>query len=343
MREAVRYARETQKTLILHWGQFSIMYDEAGLNALNTAGFRRVKLETAESEPGVLQATLSYCNNIGQALSLSVPAVLTADPSIQITLAGESGENTVGEDGVAIDGGLSFRIRDRYTVTVGRVENCNISKLPVSAGVGTTVDLRLPCSFGYEVSAAVVRLADGTELATEGLTFLMPNGDVTVELTVTRIVYHVSFVVDGVEILAGDYFLGEQITLPPTPTKASDGVYDYTFSGWSQEVSIAYGEDRTPVYEAQFTKTPISAGDPYVSGRNNNWMLTVALPIVAGVGILLLGFFLVRKFLKKKSALATEVEPGLEALEGENEVYVEETLDEDAPVEEALEDSSETP
>jgi hypothetical protein len=58
---------------------------------------------------------------------------------------------------------------------------------------------------------------------------------------------------------------------------------------------------------------------------------------------LLLGFFLVRKFLKKKSALATEVEPGPEALEGENEVYVEETLDEDAPVEEALEDSSETP
>lgn len=343
VREAVRYARETQKTLILRWEQFSVSYDEAGLNALNTAGFRRIRLETVESAPGVLQATLSYCNNIGQALSISVPAVLTADPSIQITLAGESGENAVGEDGVAIDGGFSFRIRDRYTITVGRVENCNISKLPVSAGVGTPVDLRLPCSFGYEVSAATVRLADGTVVPTDGLTFLMPSGDVMVELTVTRIVYHVSFVVDGVEILAGDYFLGEQITLPPIPTKASDGVYDYTFSGWSQEVSIAYGEDRTPVYEAQFTKTPISAGDPYVSGHNNNWMLTIALPIVAGVGILLLGFFLVRKFLKKKSALATEVEPEPESSEVENEVGVEETPDEEAPVEEALEDSSETP
>ena len=193
-----------------------------------------------------------------------------------------------------------------------------------------------------------MRLADGTVVPTEGLTFLMPNGDVTVELTVTRIVYHVSFVVDGVEILAGDYFLGEQITLPPTPTKASDGVYDYTFSGWSQEVTIAYGEDRTPVYEAQFTKSPISAGDPYVSGRNNNWMLTIALPIVAGVGILLLGFFLVRRFLKKRSASVAEVECEPKPSEVENEVGVEEpSTDEaptdEAPVEEALEDSSETP
>ena len=60
------------------------------------------------------------------------------------------------------------------------------------------------------------------------------------------------------------------------------------------------GEDRTPIYEAQFSPSPISDVDPYLSGRNNNVLLTVILPIASVVMFLLIVFFIVKRVLKKR-------------------------------------------
>ena len=58
-----------------------------------------------------------------------------------------------------------------------------------------------------------------------------------------------------------------------TPTKASDGKYNYTFSGWSPAITTVSGN---VTYTAEFTKTPIAThfsqeGDSYTIHNDTGW------------------------------------------------------------------------
>ena len=58
-----------------------------------------------------------------------------------------------------------------------------------------------------------------------------------------------------------------------TPTKASDGKYNYTFSGWSPAITTVSGN---VTYTAEFTKTPIAThfsqeGDSYTIRSEEGW------------------------------------------------------------------------
>ena len=149
--------------------------------------------------------------------------------------------------------------------------------------------------------------ADGSEVEVRDLCFVMPAEDVKVELTVTKIVYHITFVSDGKVLSVADYYLGEDIKYPEPPLKESDEIYHYTFSRWSNDLTVAMGDDHAPVFEAIFTATERNGADPFISTENNEWIITVALPIF--LGLLLAGggvFVFLRRRRKKKTAKPDE-------------------------------------
>lgn len=335
IREAAHFAQEAGKALTLQWERFSVTLEEDGLNAFLASHCRQIKIVEEREEAYGTVYTFGYCNNLGTVQAVEIPATLSA-------VADESGNARAfflanGNEWIAPEGnavkiscGATLRVSDVYAIQVGAVTGCNLSTLPSKVAAGSTVDLRLGCVFGYEISAARVTLADGSEVAvSDDLTFVMPLGDVSITLTVSRIVYHVTFVSDGVAVSEADYFLGDPIVIPPDPTKASDGVYDYVFMGWSQDATLAMGDERNPIYEAVYSATPVLNYDPYGSGNNNNVFMTVVLPIVGAVVLLGAAALVTWQVLKKRKpapmqeeteipeCAETEAEP--EPLEAENE------------------------
>ena len=83
------------------------------------------------------------------------------------------------------------------------------------------------------------------------------TGDVvfTAVYDATPIKYTVKFVnYDGTEISAKEYGYGATIEIPNEPTRNSDKVNDYTFSGWDKEVGTCDGDT---VFTAVYEATPI--------------------------------------------------------------------------------------
>lgn len=315
IREAAKLAQAEGKALTVQWEQFSLTVANADLGMLTATSCRRIQLTERRTEDYGEVYTFAYFNSAGQALSLEVPATLMALPDTDGTpsvgyLAQDGTWRLVGAEAVSVVGGASFRINNTYAIDVADVEKCNLGQLPTSAMAGTRIDLKLGCVFGYEVSSASVTLADGNAVAVEDLSFVMPQGAVHIELTVTPIIYHVTFVADGKVIAEGDYMLGEKIQLPADPSKASDGIYDYTFGGWSQDITVAYGDDRNPVYEAVFSATPIVVDHHKLS--RIDIIVTIVLPIVGVLAVVAIGVLVTLRVLKKKKASAlksTEVAP----------------------------------
>lgn len=64
--------------------------------------------------------------------------------------------------------------------------------------------------------------------------------------------YTVEFYSDGEIVLSSEYALGDAITVPETPMKPSDDMYDYSFVGWDAEVdeTCTGNAKYTAVYDA---------------------------------------------------------------------------------------------
>jgi hypothetical protein len=68
------------------------------------------------------------------------------------------------------------------------------------------------------------------------------------------------------------------------------------------------GDDLAPVLEAIFTATERNVVDPFLSTGNNDWVVTVALPIFGGVVLLSAGLLIFFKVRKKKRLEAQQAE-----------------------------------
>ena len=321
IREAALLALEQEKSLTLQWEQFAVTLSREGMETLTASAARQIKVTDVTSDTYGTVYTFGYCNNTGNILDIDIPSTVRVVSDEDTPLVGylQDGDDwlAVGEDAAEIRGGATFRVSGTFYIKVGQVENCNLSTLPSTAAAGAWIDLRLGCVFGYEVSAARLVLSDGTVIPVEDLRFMMPQSDVTLELTVSRIVYHVTFVSDGQVVSEADYFLGEQIVPPTNPTKASDSLYHYVFSGWSKDITLAMGDNRNLVYEALYSQTEIPLVDPYRSGNNNNAFLTVVLPILGGVALLVAAVVIILRVIKKRKTLKVAKAP--EACNGTSE------------------------
>ena len=328
IRNAAELALANQKSLTLRWSDFSISMDSAGLEVFCASSCRQIRLTDIHEDTYGRIYTVGYCNNVGEVMELSIQITLSAnadDEGNERSLFLLQNQEWQGQENetVSLSGSATVRVTDCYWIDLQQVEHCFPSAIPSRIGAGSLIDLNVNCEFGYEVSGAIVTLEDGTEISVEDLAFLMPQGNVRIALLVERIVYHVSFVADGVVISEKDYYLGDKIEIPTAPIKPSDGVYDYVFSGWSQEVTIAFGDERNPVIEAVWSSTPVLTYNPYQSGNNNNVFMTVVLPIVGGVAVIGVATYLTLRYLKKRKASVTEVvaeeNPAQESSEDERE------------------------
>lgn len=304
MREAAWLAKEEGKSLTLQWQQLSVTVEPENLDIFLDASCERIDLLSVR-ENGAERLSMQYIDhaNANKELALPVSVKVLSQNTTATVMQGDGWTSM--ENGTAeMIGSVSIQLKTTHKIDVSVPGNqsCNVTKIPVKAEVGAVIDLRVPCDPGYEVSQARVRTQDGTEILVENLTFVMPDADVTVELQITRIVYTVIFRVDGQVVLQKEYGLGATIELPATPQKPSDAQSDYTFKAWNPEPLTAIGDTRTMYFDAIFEASPVIKGNPYHSGRNNNFTLTVLFPIAA---VLLVGgitaIVVLRKRKKKKA------------------------------------------
>jgi hypothetical protein len=131
------------------------------------------------------------------------------------------------------------------------------SGVPKDAMVGSVVDLSVNCDYGYEVVGANLIYADGKRERVD-VKFIMPAEPVSIELIVERIVFHITFEVDGQVYKQMDLFFEDLLVPPEDPTKAEDDSYTYSFDGWSPQLwnKAVDRSQPNPVFKAVFTAHP---------------------------------------------------------------------------------------
>ena len=298
---ASQYAREQGKNLILEWGSYSVTLTPSMLASLE--GVYCTKLEWTQTAGDTEEAVLfrfRCLNSAGQEVSfgqaLPVTVTYTPESGMYAMVYRVSGSTLTevsltryadGRAELSVSPGTQMLFRPEYTLQFSDpTENCNLTAFPPHMPAGATVELNANCTYGYEISSAVLIYADGSRELITQKSFVMPRGAVAVELNVTRIVYHISFVVDGKVVSEMDLFFGEEIPLPADPTRAEDDRYYYTFSGWSPYVTRATGENRTPVYTATFT--PVEKENIAGIDNESDPFLTVMVPILCAVLVVLI-------------------------------------------------------
>ena len=333
VREAALLAQESAQALEIFLQSFSLRIEAEDLSTLTESRCRKIGIFDAQVEGNATVYRVGYLNGAGTLLDLQIPSQLTM-------LENEEGGTYVGyllfdadewvtvEDGTSLEGEFSIRVKNVFKMDVVSNEPCNLSRLPVFFEADAEVDLSLiGCVFGYEITSATLVLEDGSRLPVDAMRFVMPNAALTVELTISKIIYNVSFTVDGVVIHTEEVDMGEEIIPPANPTKATDDKFSYKFAGWSPEPSIAFGEERDLVFEATFSTTPV--GTPFVGDRSQFIkLLTTVICIAAAVLaviVALIVFLCIRKRKKKRKAEAiaaavevTESSAKSEVTEAEN-------------------------
>lgn len=303
LKQAALLADQSGKTLTVEWaGKLTLSMSGQELKNFIACGAPTLSFYTKQDGDAEVYQ-LEFLLNAGNTSSL--PHV-----TVQFVHHREQGRETVfeveTENGwVRLDdathttnGMLVARCRYAYSIIPEANKLCNVTQMSSKALPGDWVSLNLNCVFGYKVVGAKVTDADGNEISLVGLSFQMPASAVNVVLEVERIVYRVTFMVNGEVWHYAEYFAGDEILLPENPPKRVEGEYTYTFTGWGSVPAIVMGDVEELVFEASFAQSTIV--DDYDTGNNNNVVMTIVLPIAGAVLILLIAFLITNRIVRKK-------------------------------------------
>jgi hypothetical protein len=302
MAEAARLADELGKKLTICWeGVLSITLEGEELKTYIAGGCLPLLLTTQTKENEIFY-DFEYFNLSGKIFDMPCATV-------RFESKRANGRETVFEVKTAngwecptdatfvAEGDFSARCRFAYSVRPQASEFCNVAQMVNKAIVGEWVSLDLNCVYGYKIVGAKVTDANGAEIPLTGLSFQMPASTVSVVLQIEQIVYNVTFIVDGTVWHSAQYHAGDEILLPENPTKAAEGDYTYTFTGWGNVPALATGENTDMVFEASWVKSQLVSD--YDSGHNNNVLFGVVLPCVLAAVVLVIVFFILRKKARK--------------------------------------------
>lgn len=300
--EAMRMALEQGKALAFANRDVTVSFSGEALEALYSSSCKKLRWSVEESALGDLLTLqlLSSAGRIVELPSLEGCILPAEDPAIRLDLARE-GEWISLDPQAAQDflGALRLRVRRSFSITVESVENCDIQSIPTSSFSGERITLDPPCVFGFEVVGVTVIGEDGQILASEGLSFVMPNERVTLRLQVEPIRYTVTFIVNGEVWTTAEYGLGEEILAPSIPSLPSDEEYRYVFTGWSPRLGVASGASRDLTYTASFSKILLSDEDPYRGDMTKSNFFTFFVPMAILFVLLLIGGILLLCFRKR--------------------------------------------
>ena len=303
LKQAALLAEQTGKTLTVCWeGKLSVSLSGQELQNYIACGCPTISLYTQPTDDAVVYQ-FAFSTLGGSATPL--PQI-----DVQFAYSKENGRETVFEvqiadgwfrlegDTYVVNGSFVARCKYAYSIIPEANKFCNVTQMSNQAVVGDWVSLNLNCVFGYKVVGATVTDAEGNVISLTGLSFQMPASVVNVVLKVERIVYRVTFLVDGEVWHYAEYFAGDEIVLPEEPPKRTEGDYAYTFIGWGDVPAVIMGEAEELVFEASFAQSTIV--DDYNTGNNNNVVFTIVLPIAAVVLVLLIIFLILLRIVRKK-------------------------------------------
>ena len=119
---------------------------------------------------------------------------------------------------------------------------------------GANVGISVSVPTGVRLVSVYYLDPDGKQVAITGDSFRMPAFDVSVYVQTEVIKYRITFVCDGVIMKTEYCTYGELPTPPEDPKKSSNGEFNYTFVGWSDEIQPATD---IKVYMAVFDAEPV--------------------------------------------------------------------------------------
>ena len=298
---ASAYAREVGKELAICWGDSLVILSASDLQAMESAHCVKLEWRVTVGEFGSRRVRLVYLNSIGTEVRVDCEIALelsqTAQSGSFLMIYAVESDDLVAKDHERFSGGIvkctlgaseELLLRNEYSLQyTDPTENSNLTALPTQMAAGQTVSLLVNCTYGYEVTGAILSMVDGSEREV-GTSFVMPMGAVSVKLRVERIVYCVTFESNGEVISREYYYFGDTVLLPADPTKPEDELYTYAFAGWTPYVTRATGEDRNPVYTATFSRT-LKNAQTFNPDEVDDKFFSVIVPLVCCCAVLLIG------------------------------------------------------
>lgn len=315
-RNAATYAKEIGKPLKIRFDGLEVELDAASLKALEqtfAAELCCIRLQTDTEEEASFRVV--FRNSLGRELELSIALRMTMRLSTVNAVVyrltdGERQEVETKRASFIGETNAVYVACPQYPLSYTG-ENCDLNSMVSRAYAGQEITLDGNCTFGYEILGAVLTFENG-ETQTVGKTFLMPAEKLEIALIVEPIVYHVTFVVDGVILREDTYGFDEEVILPEAPVKDDDGTNRYAFVGWTPYVTRTVGDDRDPVYTAVFSASPLEFAQPTGGGigmffRSALFWYLVITVVVLTAGIVLTVKLIRRKRRARKAEVPTEV------------------------------------
>ena len=195
--------------------------------------------------------------------------ILPFEPNSRLKLYtfDENGEREYSKFSITENGGLVFNAASHVDYTLSYEYNLGVTsndfvKLTAGGSVyssGESVEFDVAIKEGYKLQRLYYLRRDGKEVDLKTPRLTMPGCDTVIVAVAVPITYKITFVNGNVPISIIYYEAGIMPTLPETPIKVSDGEYNYTFVGWSQEV-VAVEADAT--YYAVYDETPVEKAEP---------------------------------------------------------------------------------
>ncbi len=270
---ALEYASAEGKQLEIVWESFSVTFTAEQVRDLIEGRCAEIALvEQHREEDGAMYYQLEFKTMLysyDPQLSLDVAVRRPSFDRVNgiVYLATDTSEIKLDSVGYADKLEFSMQSGDRvlyhptYVLQItDPAGKSDYSSLPVEFAGGAVVDLSAKCEYGYEVVGAILTYSDGRHEQV-GVRFVMPADPVSVELIVQRIVFHITFEVEGQVYKQMDLYFEDPIVLPEDPTKAEDDSYTYSFEGWTPQVwsKAVDRSQRNPVFAAVFTAYPKTA------------------------------------------------------------------------------------
>ena len=305
VKEAALLAAQTNKTLTVCWdGVLSVSLSGEDLQTYIDIDTPKLILTVSqEGDTEIYEFKYNLHNSTVSVLPDANVQFAYSKTNNQVTLfemQTEDGWQRLEKDQATVQG--SFKARRIYSYSIFCVPNefCNVKQpqMAKQAIEGEWVSIDLNCNYGYKVVGATIEINDGQTITVTGVSFQMPASVATLTLQVEKIVYRVTFMVDGQVWNTAEYHMGDAIVLPEDPTKQAEDGYVYAFSGWGEVPALATGEDEELVFEASFDKVQLVSD--YETGHNNNVLVTVVLPCVGAAVALLVAFLILNRVVRKK-------------------------------------------
>ena len=149
---------------------------------------------------------------------------------------------------------VTYRFAYEYTLTAAANDLAVISAQGYIHSSGESIPLTLQIPDGYKLTRLYYFDREGKAVELKTLRLTMPDFDTTLIAEVAPITYKITFMNGKVPVSIGYYPEGALPAVPEDPIKISDGAFDYTFVGWSDDISPA---KKDVVYYAVYTATPV--------------------------------------------------------------------------------------